>query len=196
MKKINIKPLTIIAFSCFLIACSELGNYIVLNEPEIVQSYPCKDKVHFDQSENISMFTLSQDFEIRGNTIPENSTIEIQGKEMLIYLSKPTEIKGYLVRKRKHTNDHCTLDEQGNLIFFVPVNDITIDKIPCMGQKDIWLYPSGKLFMCHLADDFDHSNNNFKKGQFVLIDDQGIMCNHTWSKFHDIRKSGLYPNNH
>jgi len=33
-------------------------------------------------------------------------------------LSEETEIHGHLVRKRKHTNDQCILDEYGNIIFF------------------------------------------------------------------------------
>lgn len=133
---------------------------------------------------------------IRGIKIPEGSRIEAQGDELMIYLSESTEIQGYLVRKRKHANDHCTIDKNGNLIFFVPQNDLSIDSIPCKGQEDVWLYPNGDLFMCHLANNLEHSGNIFPKGEFVMIDEKGFMKKHSWSEFNRIKETGLYPQNH
>jgi len=177
-------------------SCSQSGNSRILKEPEVIQSYPCKGKVRFDNNGDILMFTLSRDHEVRGNLVPANSSVEVREKELLIYLSEPTVIQGNLVRERKHTNDHCTLDEHGNLVFFVPENDISIDGIPCKGQEDVWLYPGGRLFMCHLADNHENNGNVFNSGDFVMIDDTGIMQLHTWEKFNEIRIKGLYPEHH
>ena len=195
-RKTNTTIILFTAFFCILSSCFRNSNIKKLKQPEFIQSYPCKGTVHFDKSGNLTLFTLSQDHEVRGVEIPNNSIIEIQGNEMLIYLSQPTTIQGKLVRERKHTNDHCTLDKAGNLIFFVPENDIVIDSVFCKRQKDVWLYPSGRLFMCHLAGDLQHSGTNFLKDDFVLINEKGIMQEHSWKKFNEIRSKGLYPENH
>lgn len=134
--------------------------------------------------------------EVRGVLIPKGSSLETQGDELLVYLSKATEIQGYLVRKRKHTNDHCTLDKNGKLIFFVPQDNLSIDSIPCRGQEDVWLYPNGKLFMCHLACNIEHSNQIYREGEFVMIDENGVMKKHSWREFNRIKNSGLFPQNH
>ena len=178
------------------LSCLQSGNTKILKEPEVIQSYPCKGKVHFDKNGNLVMFTLSRDHEVRGNELPANSTVEVQGNELLIYLSKQTALQEKMVRKRKHTNDHCTLDLDGNLIFFVPENDIIIDGVLCKSQNDVWLYPLGGLFMCHLAEDLQHSGSSFLKEDFVLIDEKGIMQKHSWKKFNEIKSKGLYPKHH
>ncbi|WP_340113721.1 hypothetical protein [Maribellus mangrovi] len=134
--------------------------------------------------------------EVRGVKIPKKSRLEHQGQELLIYLSEPTEIKGYLVRKRKHTNDHCTLDEHGNLIFFVPQNDLIIEGVPCKGQSDIWLYPGGKLYSCHLSKNFEHSGQTFSKHQHIMIDENSIMQTFNLDLFWEYKNRGLYPQHH
>ena len=101
-------------------------------------------------------------------------------------LAKAIEVQGYLIRERKHTNDHFSIDENGNLLFFAPQNDIEIDGIPCRGQKDVQLFQDGELMRCYLSKSFEINGVIYKNDSHLLFDEQGNVEIFNMSLFNKI----------
>ena len=160
----------------------------ILKEPTIVQSYPCIGRVRFDSAGMINHFRLSQDYEIRGHNIPENSIVEIYGRIMFINLFRPTEIQGYLIPGGEYINIPFRLDQNGNLIAFRPDQDIVIGGIPCMRLREVQLYPDGKLWVCFLAGEIEREGTIYPQGTMMLFDKKGTAQEYSYELYDEIRK--------
>lgn len=160
----------------------------ILKEPAMVQSYPCTGRVSFDSAGSINHFTLSRDHEILGHMIPEYSIVDIYDKDMAISLSRPTEIQGYLVPGGKYIYTPFSLDKSGNLIFFIPEENMVIDGIPCMGQRVVRLYPDGELWVCFLSREFEINGTLYPSGIQLLFDENGKAQEYSYELYEVIRK--------
>lgn len=161
----------------------------ILKEPATIQSYPCAGRVRFDSTGRINHFRLSRDFEIRGHRIPENSIVEVYGNIMQIVLPRPVEIQGYLIPGSEYINTAFSLDQHGHLIFFIPEEDIEVNGVPCMGMRNVQLYPDGRLWVCFLARDFESDGVMYPQGTYVLFDEKGMMQEFSGELYDEIRKN-------
>ena len=174
MKKLNQIVIPLFIIFCFAIISCNFGN----------------------SAQNPFFYKLAKDSIIDNVFIPANSQVEQQGVVKLIYPSKAVEVQGYLIRERKHTNDHFSIDENGNLLFFAPQNDIEIDGIPCRGQKDVQLFQDGELMRCYLSKSFEINGVIYKNDSHLLFDEQGNVEIFNMSLFNKIRERNQYPMNH
>ena len=184
MKKYQISLLLAsIFFSCILTSCNFDPYAAILENPEVIQTYPCKEKVHFDESGKIVMFILSEDHEILGNIIPEGSQCaKDRNSGFMIYLFEDINIQGYLASSKKRWKQwHVSIDSNGKLKRFMPVNDIEIDGIPCGNNEWIDLFPNGQLKHGRLSKDLEIDGILYKNDTWIEIDNNG-----------NTRKIGVY----
>lgn len=191
---------------CFLVSCHHVSNDLykrfsltyyrngrlwsgILKEPATIQSYPCVGRVSFDSTGRINHFRLSRDFRIRGHEIPENSIVDDYGKIMQILLPHSVEIQGYMIPGGEYVYTPFTLDRYGNLIFFLPEEDIEVNGIPCMGgYRTVQLYPDGRLWVCTLARDMESNGIVYPQETQVLFDEYGTMQEYSFELYNQIRE--------
>lgn len=147
-----------------------------LAEPMIIQSYPCKEEVILDTLGKLGRFMLAKDHIIASHLIPAESeiVIDFEKRKKHIYISRDTEIQGYLVRTKigLFGGIPVTIGNDGSLFLFYMVNETDIDGIPCSNGL-ISLFPDGKLLTCNLSKDFEIDDRLFLKGTHMIFEENG-----------------------
>jgi len=150
------------------------GYHYFIKEPEVVQSWPCQKRYTVNKEGRLMMFYLSEDYIINGDLIPAGTKIRLYSlNSPLSYgLTRETEIQGYLVSTEKPLSGlgiHVSFYENGNIEWFRPENEITINGIPCKAQKCVRVYSDGLLHVCTLLKDFQYEGITYKEGTVLIL---------------------------
>jgi hypothetical protein len=159
-----------------------------LKKPKMVQDYPCTGKVAFNEKGYISEFTLSKDHKINGIMVPAGSRIEIQINQKKIYFSKDTEVNGFWVKAGSGNNGYCIISDEGKLLYFIPKENIVIDKIPCKAEEETRLFPDGKIWVCTLSENVEVNSQQFTVGTTLLFDEHGMAKIYSDELFQKMRR--------
>jgi hypothetical protein len=160
----------------------------ILKQPAVVQSYPCTGRVAFDSAGRINEFILSEDHEMHGHILPRNSIVNIYWNTENVILPEPMDIQGYHVAGGKYAYLSFIMDTFGNMIMFIPEDDVEINGILCRGQNSIELYPDGRLWVCTLAREYESNGTHFPPDTRLLIDRSGKAQEYSWELYTSIRR--------
>jgi len=150
-----------------------------LREDGIVRSIQCRrGKVRLYDEGQLMTFVLSSDHNIRNDLIPSGSrmTLYRNGNPEYIGLPENTNIQGHLVSGNRWMPFHpAHFYENGGLWNFRAADDLDVNGIPCSNQKDIGLYPDGRLLTCQLSETMRTDSGSYDEGAQVIMDEKGAM---------------------
>ncbi|MBT8276820.1 MAG: hypothetical protein KJO39_11790 [Bacteroidia bacterium] len=183
-----------------IVGCMDIGKY---DNPEYgtldirkiessqdINGYPCKKgKVTFYENDSLMNFVLYEDFVINNDMIPADSDITMywNGKPEFIYLSKETEIQGYIPTAKRIAYWHVSFYNNGKLHLFSLKDDTHIAGVPCQKGDDLRLFPNGDLWECTLSEDFEIEGKKFSSGAHLIFDEKGQVYNFSLSRYNEIK---------
>jgi hypothetical protein len=145
-----------------------------ISEETTVQGFRClaKSELEFSSLGSLLMCTLSDETVIEGVPAGAGSTVFFHENGVLFSCrpSRPLVIQGFEVQ----TGDVCFFEDR-RLSAFDPREDISINGIPCMGGKRVWLHREGALACCTLADETEINGVTFPAETLIVLSEEGSV---------------------
>jgi len=151
-----------------------------LNEIVNLNGHNCISWLHFFENGLIKQFQTVDDIILPSYTIPSGSVIfynaQNPDKIKYIYFSKDIVIDS--IKCKSGGKISTEFYENGKLNACFLTESQIIQGFPCMRSvfEPVYFYPNGKIKILTLSSDSKYMETTFKKGQSILIDEQGIIC--------------------
>jgi hypothetical protein len=163
-----------------------------LKADTVIQGYPCSADhwLTFNKNWELTQFVLSKPYELAGTILPEKTLIIIgeinsgnmAGAYYTLYFPGKLNIQGYWCMGQTYSNyedvhsDGTYLYKSGKLLYFKPDGIIEIDGIKCKPHSfhgHVFLYESGRLKRCTLAENQTINGILYKANTIVMFDENG-----------------------
>lgn len=174
------------------------GYDYYLKSPEVIQTYPCQDRFTVSHKGRLMGLQLSEDHIINEDLIPAGTKIRLYNPTSphSFVLTRSARIQGFQASAEEPLRGpgwHVSFYEDGSLEWFRPVNDTSINGIPCEANKCVKLYPDGSLHVCTVSEEFIYDENSYKKGSNLILNKKGkaspisgiYLRDHNWMEFHE-----------
>ena len=157
----------------------------VLEEPTVIQGFPCHGKIILDKDGILKQFRLAEDAEVAGNKFKKNTFIAIR-RDKSYHIACPyrPNVQGYEIRRTPYRSPfyigstNFQLYPNGRLSYFLPVDDIEIDGVRCRPSATrggVHLYENGKLKECTSAGEQTIQGKKVYKNYELKFDENGNL---------------------
>lgn len=150
-----------------------------LSEIAILNGHNCISWLHLFENGQIKQFQTAEDIILPDYTIPSGSVIfyndQNPDKIKHIYFSKDIVIDS--IKCKSGGNISTEFYDNGRLNACFLTENQKIQGFPCLSSvfDPVYFYPNGKIKQLTLSADSKYVETIYKKGESIIIDEQGII---------------------
>lgn len=150
-----------------------------LSEIANLNGHNCISWLHFFENGLIKQFQTAEDIILPDCTIPSGSVIfyNAQNPDKIKYICFSKDIVIDSIKCKSGGNISTEFYDNGKLNACFLTENQNIQGFPCMCSvfEPVYFYPDGKIKLLTLSADSKYMDTIYKKGQSIIIDEQGII---------------------
>lgn len=154
-------------------------NTCKLSESANLNGHNCISWLHFFENGLIKQFQTAGDIKLANYTIPSGSVIfyNEQKPDNIKHISFSKDIVIDSIKCKSGGNILTEFYDNNRLNSCFLTENQKIQGFPCLSSvfKPVYFYPNGKIKQLTLSADSKYVGTIYKKGESIIIDEQGII---------------------